>query len=473
MSSERNRRLCVLGALLITAVLVPAGRAAAQAAAEGRRIYDEQLRVRLDQQQAMAREMGLDAGGWFTFAFFNFDDASARHHRTLRQYELRLWASYTLEGVHKFYFRGKGGYDDWNSGDNPDGHGDDCQDGEVERAWYHYDYNRHVRNRTGQDPQVGFELHLGRDYYTIGSGLALALPLDAVDITGNFGDWTVRGLLGKTLRDTQNIDDSDPVSDHMERCFYGVEVKYTGFDRHEPYAYFLWQIDETDEQPSDPDQGYSYDSRYLGVGSAGSILVPDLRYAAELVFETGRSHADGVAGEREKIHAMALDVMVEYLFDVPRHPKVHFEYLWGSGDSDRLVSSSSTLGGNRAGTRDEAFNAFGFRDTGLAFAPRIGNLHIFQLGASAFPLEDVKPFRKMELGTTVYFYTKDASSGGISDPTGSVDASWVGWEWDLYLNWRLTSDVSLTTRYGAFWPGSAFESRDCRQFLFAGVTYSF
>ena len=60
------------------------------------------------------------------------------------------------------------------------------------------------------------------------------------------------------------------------------------------------------------------------------------------------------------------------------------------GCRDRRLSTNSTIGGNLAGTPDNAFNAFGFRDTGLAFAPRVSNLHMFMVGASFFPLEEME-----------------------------------------------------------------------------------
>ncbi len=448
---------------------------AQQAVEAGRRVYDEQLRVKLDEQQTAARQMGFDGGGWFNFAFFTYEDAASRKERTLRQYELRLWGNYTIAGVHTFYFRGKMGYDDWNSGDNPDDDGgDDFNNPDVERAWYRFDYDRLIRNQTGQNPPAGFQIHVGRDFYQIGSGLALALPLDAVKLTGRVGDLTVNGLLGKTIvHDTANIDDSGSVCNHMDRCFYGIEVKYSGFDRHEPYAYYLWTNDHTDVRGYIDNQEYSYDSRYLGAGSRGSFsLLPNLRYELEYVFESGRSFPEG-ANSAEEIHAMAIDVLLEYLFDVKKHPRVAFEYIWGSGDRDRRVSSTSTIGGNQPGTRDEAFNAFGYRDTGLAFSPAISNLHIFQLDVSALPLEEIEMFRKMEVGTKAFFYTKDARGGAISDTAADASNSWVGWEWDAYVNWRLTSDLAFTVRYGLFFPGAVFDNRHSRHFLFTGLTYSF
>ena len=457
--------------LAAAAALLAASAARAQ---DGRRVYQEQLRVQLDQQQSSAREAGFDAGGWFSFSLFHFDDASADRDRTLRQYQLRAWANYTLHGVHTFYLRGLGDYQDWNRGDNPQGKGDEC-DGKVERAWYNFDFDRMVRNETGQDPLTGFKVHVGRDFYTIGSGLVLALPLDAVELSAHHDDWAFKGLVGKTITHTANsFDFSPPVQDHMRRCFFGSQLTYKGFSRHEPYVFWLLNRDQTDEWGDDPDQEYDYDSQYIGAGSSGSFAkVPNLRYAAELVFENGKSFAEGQTSDPERVDAMALDVLLEYLFNLPKKPKVQLEYLWGSGDGDRRLSSGSTLGGNQPGTRDQAFNAFGFRDTGIAFAPRISNLHILQAGGSFFPLEQVELFKQMELGTKVFFYMKDRPGGAISDTLGTEDARWVGWEWDAYCNWRLTSDVSLTLRYGFFRPGAAFEDETCRQFVFGGVTYSF
>jgi len=463
-----------MAAAAAAALAACAATASAQGGGEGGlRIYEEQLRVQLDQQQAAAKEAGVDGGGWLVSAFLTYDDDAARKRRTLRQNELRLWGSLSFAGVHQFYVRGLFGYDDWNTGDNPEGERGDRWNDELERAWYRYDYTRGVLNETGKYPEVGFNVQVGREYHTIGSGLVLALPLDAVRIGAQAGDWSVVGLLGKTLTHTPNIDDSDPVADHMDRCFYGLELRYTGLDRHEPYVYYLIQRDHTDEWGKDPLAEYTYHSDYLGIGSGGSVLLPNLRYGTELVFEHGESNPNPPANRREDVHAMALDVLLEYFFDAPCKPRARFEYLWGSGDPDRDLSANSTIGGNRPGTTDTAFNAFGFRDTGLAFSPWIANLHIFQIGGSAVPFESVRLLRKMELGTKLFAYMKDRPRGAISDTLGTDQAGWVGWEWDVYCDWRLTSDVSLTARYGTFQPGDAFESDGCRHFVYAALSYSF
>lgn len=466
-----NRRLLtLLAAGLILAGI--AGPAAAQPEG-GRRIYDEQLRVKLDQQATQARRIGVDAGGWLNVALFHYDDASARTERVLRQYQLRGWGSVNYKGIHRAYFRGLLGYDDWNSGLNPsEPHGDQFSGFETERAWYQFNLGRMLRDQTGEDSPIGFKVKVGREFVEIGTGFVMSMPLDMVRFDVSARNWRLMAMLGKTIHDSRNIDDSDAVSDHQRRCFWGGQLTYTGFDQHRPFAYFLENQDKTKPDPFDSSQAYDYSSRYVGIGSEGTIGLPNLRYRAEAVGEFGRTYSDGATVGRDRICAMATDALIEYLFDIPTKPRLNFEHIWASGDDDRQLSSSATVGGNLRDTTDHAFNAFGFRDTGLAFSPRISNLHMYALGASFNPLEQHRLFEKLEVGTKVFFYHK-SSSGPMSDTTVSNDTRWLGWEWDVYCNWRLTSDLTWTIRYGAFMPGGAFDDNSCRQFLLTSINFSF
>lgn len=460
--------------VLLAAVCLAAATAGAQET--GVRIYDEQLRVRLDRQEPGAQELGFDAGGWFNTALFTFDDPSGRAERTLRQYELRGWASLNVRGVHRFYVRGLLSYDDWNSGDNPKTwEGDDFQES-IERAWYQLDLGRMIRNQTGEKPPVGVKMKVGREYATIGTALALSMPLDMIQFDVDAGNWHFMSLLGKTIRDSRNIDDSPLIATHQERCFYGFELQYSSIDvlgHHQPFVYWLGQTDNSDPTPTDPFQSYAYDSNYLGVGSEGTLAIPNLRYQVEWVNEWGETYSDGVTAGRDDIRATAFDVLLEYLFKTDMNPKVMTEFIYASGDSDRRLSSTSTVGGNRSGTRDHAFNAFGFRDTGIAYAPRVSNLCMYMIGGSFFPLEKHELFRKMEVGSKVFFYHRAQGDAPISESSANQESRWLGWEWDIYCNWRVTSDLTWTIRYGAFQPGSAYDSNNCRDFLYTGLTFSF
>ncbi len=456
----------------VLAIFVAGMLVAPAAAQDGRRIYDEQLRVRLDQQLPEAREIGVDAGGWFTFAFLNYDDQASRKWRTLREYELRGWTSINVRGVHRGYIRGLLRYDDWNTGDNPNGDKGDDFDEVLERAWYQFDFGQLLKNKTGQTPPVRLRAKVGRAFADIGTALVLSLPLDMVELELNAGNWELMGLLGQTITHTSNIDDSPKVSDHQDRCFWGVELTYNGLDRHRPFVYFLNNQDNTAPWGSDSTQAYEYTSRYVGLGSQGS-LTPDLRYQGEIVGEWGKTYSDGVTTGRDDICAMALDAQLEYYLRTATKPKLSVEYLFATGDSDRSTSATSTVGGNLAGTTDHAFNAFGFRDTGLSFAPRMSNLHMYSFGTSFYPLEKHKLFKKMEVGTKVLFYHKGSGSGAVSDTLATKSSQWLGWEWDVFCDWRIASDLTFTIRYGAFRPGAAFEDRTCRQFLYTALTYSF
>ncbi|MCP4379366.1 MAG: hypothetical protein GY794_24745, partial [bacterium] len=91
------------------------------------------------------------------------------------------------------------------------------------------------------------------------------------------------------------------------------------------------------------------------------------------------------------------------------------------------------------------------------------------------PLEHIEMFEKMEVGAKFFFYSRAHGSGPISDPTTTSEAQSTGFEMDYFCNWRLTSDLALTVRYGVFYPGDAYDGGDKspRQFLYSGLVFSF
>jgi hypothetical protein len=442
----------------------------------GVRIYEEELRVKLDQQRPAEREMGFDAGGWFNFAYMYYTDAAAGRRRNLSQYQLRGWASMNLKEIHKAYVRGLLNYNYWGVHDNPsrrNKRGD--FDEELERAWYEFDLGQLLRKHNGERPPVDMRVRVGRQFTTIGTSLVLSMPLDAIKFNVGVGDWEFMALLGKTIHKRPNIDDSPLLDNRQKRCMYGFELAYRGFSQHRPFVYYLSQSDHTSPKSIDPTQRYDYSSQYLGAGSTGSLFTPNLSYQAEIVGEWGTTFSEGALTHKDHIGAWAANAKLEYLFDVDTHPRISAEYIFGSGDGDRRTSATSTIGGNLLGTKDKAFNAFGFRDTGIAFAPRISNIHIYVVGARFFPFEKHPIFKKMELGTKVFFYQKDQRNGPTSDTTSVNNSAWLGWEWDIYCNWRLTSDLAITTRYGCFQPGAAYNSptEAPRHFLYTALMFSF
>jgi hypothetical protein len=466
-----NKQRARFVAALALALALSCGAATAQES--GVRVYEEELRVQLDEQSIEPRDSGLDGGGWFNYALFHFTDSETDRTRTLQQYSVRAWGAANLQGVQQVYVRGLFSWNNWNRGDNTSN--TDEEFGQVERAWYQYSLAQDILNKTGKPAPLDFRIKVGREYTTIGTGLVLALPLDMVQMDFTIPGWEFKALLGKTLPDTPNIDQSLAVENQEMRDFFGGQVTYTGVAQHRPFIYFLGQDDHTTPEPKDPAQAYGYSSRYLGTGSSGTLVLPELRYQAEAVWEFGREYSFLAtrADEQDSICAMGLDALLEYSWRAPTHPQFTVEYLRGSGDADRQTSGTSTIGGNELGTRDKAFNAFGYRDTGIALAPNLANLNIYVAGASFYPLEKVQCFRKMQVGTKAFFYQKSVADGAISDSTADRHDSWVGWEWDAFFDWRITSDLSWTVRYGAFQPGEAYSDRETRQFLYTGVSLSF
>lgn len=471
---QRRRRHYFCAGAALSAVMLWTSFAAAQEAGGPLSIYEQQLRVALDEQLPAARERGFDAGGWFNFAFFNYDDALGEEH-TLRDFQLRGWARYNDRGVHTAFFRGLLEYKDWNSGTNPVYERGDEDEASIERLWYQFDWGRHIQAQTGQMPSTSVRALIGRDFTTIGSALVMSIPIDKVQVEVESPRWKFATFLGRSIEDSPNIDLSDRVARHQNRDFFGAELTYKGFDRHRPYVFFMANHDRTDPRGDDPNQKYDYSSQYYGIGSSGALL-RDLRYQAELVGETGDTYGFGATSGRDDIRAYAADLQLEYLFRCRTSPRLMAEWLYASGDGDRSSNSSATIGGNRPGTTDHAFNAFGFRDTGLAFAPRISNLNMVSLGAAFKPFEDVRLFREMEVGTKVFLFNKATSGGPISDSTASNNASHLGTEWDVYCNWRITSDLSWTVRYGVFTPGAAYSGTagdGIRHFVYTGFLLSF
>lgn len=450
-------------------------RAAAQTAPpesfllQQRRV-DEEVREARESDLTAADRVFFDYGGWYSFHLFMFDDG-VESSRVLRRNDLRLWTRLRLDnGAHEFYLRGRISLLDFNSGDAYDGNDDDVEGMNLERGVYRFD----LAKALGGDAAAGrsdLVVELGRDLVEIGTGLALSAPLDHVGVTLSSESWRLRGLVGRTVGSTVDFDRTRP-TDRTRRAFFGAEATYAGFDRHEPFAYVLWQRDHNHETYPVLLQQYDYDSFYAGIGSTGEI-VPRLAYRTEAVYESGDSFGYHRFLSPDVVRAWAWDAELEYRFKGAHQPRASVEYLFASGDAQRRLSPSDAAGGNMRGRDDNSFNGFGYRDTGLSLAPRISNVHVWRAGGALYPFPDSARFGKLEVGADTFLYFKNHRTGAISDPTATRHSSYLGWELDTFANWDVTPDVAWTIRFGVFLPGDAFDDRSPRTFLLTGVTWSF
>jgi hypothetical protein len=445
-------------------------RPAGESLLQQQRLIDDKLEQQRRELAPLDTLLDWQWGGWIEYYLFHFDDG-VQSQRVYQRPGLSLWTRLRADGgAHEIFARMRLTFEYFNPGDEYRRQ-QDWVGPNLDRGWYQIDVGRAFRLTEPDDPYQ-MRVRVGRQSVMFGTGYTLDLPLDAVKLDAKLHDFRVVGLFGKAIASYPNVDRSEPVYDHSGRHFMGAQLSYEGFQNHRPFAYALWNNDHTDERPKDPYQNYSYDTQYFGLGSRGS-LIHNLNYWTEWVYETGHSFGDGDFRERDRVHAWAWDVGLEYLWDCATRPHVSFEYMFASGDAGRLFTPNSAAGGNRGDREDTSFVGFGYRDTGIAAASARSNMHIWRLGGGLAPLEKIEFCRDLEIGTSWFLYHKHHSGGAISDYTAGEFEGYVGWEMDYYLNWRFASDLSWTIRWGAFFPGDAFQDRSTRNFLFTGMTWSF
>jgi hypothetical protein len=463
--------------LTLIAASLTAGSAFAQPAAappqnflQQQRVIDEKLAQERAQVAPFSENVDWQWGGWIDYYVFHFDDG-VQESRVVERPGLAVWTRLSADNdAHQFFARMRMTYTFFEPGDQIERQ-KDVQGPNFDRAYYEIDFKKALHFGSPADP-VQMKMRIGRQSVQYGTGYAFDLPIDAVWLDTKLGDFHVQSMFGKSIASYPNIDRSEPVDSHSHRLFYGVQATYDGWQHHQPFVYAIWNDDKTDERPKNGLQDYSYDSQYFGAGSHGEI-VHNLNYWVEGVYESGHDFGNGNFIRKDYIDAWAFDAGLEYLFDCPGRPRIAGEYMFASGDSDRIYSPNSAFGGNRNGREDNSFVGFGWRDTGISASPSLSNIHIWKAGASIAPFEKVELLRDLEFGTNWFIYHKNHSAAAISDPTAQDYNGFVGWEMDWFINWRIASDISWTTRWGAFYPGSAYTDQGRRDFIFTGLTWSF
>lgn len=464
-----NRPLVVVGCC---ATLFMAEPAAAQMTAEERRA-EERVRTALDPAELAIlkkeRRLVMDYGVWMNHLFSDFkdeDNNSAAKDATNLTYAMdqRLWIRATLRppadgsdgNEHSVYLRIKN-KDTWR--DPADANGRfDWNGPHLDYAFLTLDLRP-------------WALQVGRRFFQVGQGLASSNVNDGAELLVSGATWSLMGFVSRTLPHEDNLDLSVPGGKESGRTFYAIEGKYLGIPHHGVYGYVLWQVDDDEEHPENQTQDFDYNSEYLGLGFEGKLFA-NLRYASELIFETGQS-LTSTTNQRQDIAAWAMDVSFTYDVPLPTQPTLAAEYAFGSGDSDR-TNVTDTIDGNTSG-QDTNFLYFGYLPTGYALSPRLSNLRMLKGGISLKPLEKFSFLKELTCSLDVYRFYKEESKGGIFDTQASESNRDVGVEVDLTLSWQMLSDLSLTIEYGHFEPGDAYpaSTNDETQYFSVGVTTTF
>ncbi|HBS29658.1 MAG TPA: hypothetical protein DEB06_09470 [Phycisphaerales bacterium] len=442
------------------------------------RTADPSERLRIDTSLTLGERSYVDAGGVASLAFVNLNDEN-NNARRLWQPEVTLYARAVVDGAHTFFGRTRFQYRAFSEGDSFDERGDRWVDPFIDRYWYEFDSRRYAAAYEGRTTETNFNIRLGRQFVDWGAGLALSENVYAARPTFEWGSWSVDGIAGVTPGDKSVVDFDASRKDFDSatyRAYFGGRLAYRTPGSKEFYAYVLHQEDQNGNNGPRVNLGvpvaFEYDSTYVGVGSTGSFSKQWL-YLGEFVYEFGNSQSDPLRGAQteEDIRAWAARGQVTYLFGDPGRTRFEFEVLLASGDDDRLIASD-TVGGNLTGTDDEGFNSLGFANTGLAFAAPLSNLWSMRAGISSFPFNTIRELGDFQIGLDLFLFNKLDEDAPIDEFT--TTDRFLGFESDVYLNWRLTSDLAFAARYGAFFPGEAIGgSSHTRMFVFLGFTLSF
>ncbi len=434
----------------------------------------------------LAERTYVDAGGYDSFTFLNLNDSDT-NSRLLLQNDLVFFARAAVDGGHNFFARARFRYRDFSPGDSFDERGDGWAEPFLDRYWYEFDSASldAVEGRPARD--WGVNLRVGRQYVDWGAGLVLSETLYAVRPTLTFGRARIEGLAGVTPGDESIVDfdaSRAEYNSNTQRGYFGLKLTGGDEDGNELYGFALrmqdYNTDTTSRvanvtQPVD----FDYSAWYIGVGGSGSLSA-DTLVLGELVYEGGNSESDPLltadgSQTREQVRAFAARAQIIHLLRDTRDTRLSGELLLASGDSDRR-STTDTVGGNAPGTDDTAFNSLGFANTGLAFSPSLSNLWSTRVGVSTFPFRTTEGgsddgLDQFQLAADFFVFNKFNRSAPVDEPTD--DTMFLGTEFDLSANYRVTSDLAVGLRWGIFFPGSALEDDKARNFVLASVTLSF
>jgi hypothetical protein len=467
-------RTAVRTIVAVLAAAVVAASAAAQPRPEEvfqrQQFLEQDIRLRLERRVPAEQKALVEWGGFYIPSYTFYDDIDGGHAHLTRQ-DLRLWTQMQFDDVHRVFARMRLDYQDWAAGDAQGFNQHDLEGPNLEIGYYELDLTAAARKYWDAEWPVRIVGRGGRQYIEVGRGIALGKILDAGSFEIETADWTFMGFAGRSIESEDNIDRSAPGFTRSRRTFYGGEFRYTGLDGHEPYAYFVIQRDWSEEKPNFAVQDWRYDSQYYGVGSRGA-LAPRWRYEIEGLWQTGDSYAHLQANDPEPIRACAFNAQVDWYPEHDLKPVVTGEYGYASGDGDRRRATTALLG-NTAGTEDDAFQGFGYVNSGLALGARFTNLQFVRLGGQLTPYENKTGAGRIDVGLDYYWLFKADPDGPISDFRAVDTSGDVGQEVDIFLEWRIFSDLSWTIRYGRFFPGGAYADRQPRDFLFTGFNFSF
>jgi len=357
------------------------------------------------------------------------------------------------------------------------------------------EYNMELLNA-----ELDFDKHrvtAGRAFYRMGRGLLFANFADGAEYTGDFKFGRIKAMgvysgqyAGCTisisgcatngdvaLKGAYDIVPGRPIDaavpDPGRRFFVGSEYQTPQFFGTNIYAMVLYSRDMS-RDPSvktgtDNGRLFAFDPLYLGAGFSGYIVTPRLRYLTEGILQRGNTYNKNTTGDSTKnvqssVEAWAVTADINYSLPFYEHlvkAGLVAQYGYGTGRDSKTPNPSNPSQEN-TGPVDNNFYSFGVYSAGLAFKPRLSNLHIIRLGTQFRPLHYFYWGRNFMLSFKYTFYLKGNADYGVSDTDAQESNRDVGRGVDIQSVWDIRTDLKLFYAYGYFSPGSAYKETDAK-----------
>ena len=306
-------------------------------------------------------------------------------------------------------------------------------------------------------------LKLGRQYLHYGRGLIFSsvdqeYNFDAARLVLDYYPVTVDLLYAKAAENTP----FGPGTGARDTDVLFINARYERTDSvlKDIEAYFGYLANNTSSGSKSRIPPSANSASPMLIGIRGDLNPTDnLSVWFEGAYEFG---ADGTT-DNDTLSAFLVNAGARYApKDVAWSPSLNFNYTFASGGS-RI----DPLSGDVVPNSNAFVPWFDYVDgyNGYLFAPRLSNIHIFNLGAS------VKPYENTTLSVQGYYYRSadtipgnlgvglagnhNVDFGGLGfSPSGSSRD--LGWEVDGILGYDYSKDVRFQLVYAAFIPDNGF-----------------
>ncbi len=242
-------------------------------------------------------------------------------------------------------------------------------------------------------------------------------------------------------------------ADFPEIFGQSVNLSFIAQQDLNPDSAFIPKYTQT-RDTSDPPLGGKLDTQYSSIKVSGSVI-PDMFYDAWFIYGSGQTmtwvadavSSSGYSYQYVPISSFLTGVSLDYYMPAFLGSAFNFKVQFASGDADYTAAIEGNSSGN--GTMFIPITA---STLGAVFSPALSNLMVAQLTGS------VKPFPKERIQTGLKLFAFMRPTAGALDATGlepGEDALWLGFETDVFVNYRFSSDLGLSLNSGVFFPGKA------------------